>query len=271
MTNNKLNTIEFPPNQYPYRIRNWRKFQHYKSGRGQPPWIKLHVELLRNPDWLRWPDSTKLSAICCMLVASMYDGCLPDDSVFVKRLCHLDWRVDFKPLIECGFLEKRLANASTLQANAILETETYREETETETDKKVSIGQPLVDPTNVPQGTKKKGTSEGARGTRLEEGWLPSSEVHLFAVGILGESGAAAELDKFRDYWLSKAGAGARKTDWGRTFRNWCRTAKERKGNGNGYGRQKSHKERYSDLLQSLGSGEIREDVARVIPKLDSF
>lgn len=35
--------------------------------------------------------------------------------------------------------------------------------------------------------------------------------------------------EQFRDYWLSAAGAKARKADWGATWRGWCRREAERK------------------------------------------
>lgn len=128
------------------------------------------------------------------------------------------------------------------------------------------IAEPAVQPENVSHEAK-KGTSDGIRGTRLPEDWLPSPEVHLFAVGLLGETGAAYQLEKFRDYWLGKAGAAARKTDWDRTFRNWCRSAKERKGNG--YHRNQTLKERTADALQRLGSGSFGEIADIGLPKLN--
>ncbi|WP_209319434.1 hypothetical protein, partial [Klebsiella variicola] len=48
-----------------------------------------------------------------------------------------------------------------------------------------------------------------------------------------------SEADRFKDYWLSKAGKDAVKLDWQATWRNWIRTAKDRKhGNGNSNVRQ---------------------------------
>ena len=32
-------------------IKNWHKFQHYKDR--NPPWIKLHYEILTRPDWVK--------------------------------------------------------------------------------------------------------------------------------------------------------------------------------------------------------------------------
>ena len=37
-----------------------------------------------------------------------------------------------------------------------------------------------------------------------------------------------SEIDKFRDYWIAKAGDNATKKDWSATWRNWCRNAHER-------------------------------------------
>lgn len=264
MTDNKPNTIEFDPKQYPYRIRNWSKFQHYKKR--NPPWVKIHNSIFLSDDWASIPDNSKLIMVICIVVASRFDGFLPKSLGFIQRCASLRRKVNLKPLIECGFLVETQANASIVLADARPEDREQRTEDRAETDKKVSIGQPLVDPTNVPQETKKKGTTDGYRGTRLPDGWLPSSEVHLFAVGVLGEAGAAEQLDRFRDYWLSKAGAAARKTDWGRTFRNWCRTAKERKGNG--YSRPQTLKERTADALQRLGSGSFSEIIDNGLPKL---
>lgn len=44
-------------------------------------------------------------------------------------------------------------------------------------------------------------------------------------------------LASFRDFWISKPGAGGRKLDWDATWRNWCRsdkTARKPKEGGNG-------------------------------------
>jgi hypothetical protein len=35
-------------------------------------------------------------------------------------------------------------------------------------------------------------------------------------------------VEKFRDYWRAKPGAGGRKLDWDATWRNWCRNAEDR-------------------------------------------
>ena len=65
------------------------------------------------------------------------------------------------------------------------------------------------------------------KGTRLSPGWLPSSEDHSVAVATLNRQRADAEVAKFRDYWVAKAGKDGCKLDWDATWRNWVRRAAE--------------------------------------------
>ena len=67
------------------------------------------------------------------------------------------------------------------------------------------------------------------KGTRLPEDWQPSPDLIVTATK-LGLSAAQfdREVEKFRDYWHAKPGAGGVKLDWDGTARNWMRTAAER-------------------------------------------
>ncbi len=85
------------------RIRNWRKYQRHHDGR-KTPWIKLHVEMLQSRDWIMWDDASRVLAIVCILVASQRNGEVPDDPEYVRRLAYLS-DVNFKPLLDSGFLE----------------------------------------------------------------------------------------------------------------------------------------------------------------------
>jgi hypothetical protein len=63
------------------------------------------------------------------------------------------------------------------------------------------------------------------RGTRLPSDWKPSLEAAKFARDLgLDVDGVA---DRFRDYWIARAGAGGVKLDWLATWRNWCRQTAE--------------------------------------------
>jgi hypothetical protein len=114
-----------------------------------PPWIKLHWALLSSRDWVALDDASRVLAIACMLVASRNEGLVPVDPTYIKRVAYLNQTPNFKPLIECGFLE----SASTMLADARLETEGARPETETETYKKETEKEstPSALPTWIPQ------------------------------------------------------------------------------------------------------------------------
>lgn len=114
-----------------YHVRNWKKYQHYKDR--NPPWIKLHFELLASEDWVELDDASRVLAVACMLLASrseLSDGSIPGNPAYIKRVAYLNSDPDFKPLIACGFLVSTApvqADASTSQADAITETEAETE------------------------------------------------------------------------------------------------------------------------------------------------
>jgi hypothetical protein len=69
------------------------------------------------------------------------------------------------------------------------------------------------------------------RGTRLPAGWAPGPEQTAFAESLGIRNGvAAAELEKFRDYWAALPGQKGVKTDWTATWRNWLRRKAEDMG-----------------------------------------
>lgn len=66
------------------------------------------------------------------------------------------------------------------------------------------------------------------RGSRIPPDFAPSAEAAK-AEGLT-EIDIARESARFRDYWTSKAGSAGVKLDWAATWRNWCRTAAEKRG-----------------------------------------
>ena len=69
--------------------------------------------------------------------------------------------------------------------------------------------------------------SKSNRGSRLPADWMPDDAGRAFAAEQLGNSGARAELAKFRDWAASVAGAKGVKADWNAAWRNWVRKAAE--------------------------------------------
>jgi hypothetical protein len=65
------------------------------------------------------------------------------------------------------------------------------------------------------------------QGTRLSEDWNPNGEQRDYA-RQQGVADVNRMTEDFKDYWLSAAGAKARKADWNRTWKKWARTEGDR-------------------------------------------
>lgn len=106
------------------RIKNWKKYQHYKDR--NPPWIKLHREVLDDYDMACLQDASKLHLILIWLLSSQMDNRIPDDSEWVKNKIGSHTKVNLKELIDKGFLVVE-HSASMPLANCSPETETEAE------------------------------------------------------------------------------------------------------------------------------------------------
>ena len=79
-------------------------------------------------------------------------------------------------------------------------------------------------PPSTPQPQKKKG------GTRLPDDWHLPLDWGNWAVGEgLTADEVRKEGERFKDYWIAKAGKDAAKLDWAATWRNWIRRQKDYK------------------------------------------
>jgi len=65
------------------RIVDWAKLQHYKDR--NPPWIKLHTDLLDNYKFACLPDASKLLHILLSLLASRTENQIPYDLTYIKE------------------------------------------------------------------------------------------------------------------------------------------------------------------------------------------
>jgi len=124
--------------------KNWVKFQHYKDR--NPPWIKLHRDLLIDKEFMRLPLASKALAPLLWLLASesvegVFDADL-DELEFRLRISQKELTEGIKPLIANGFfLDASTMLAVSLQ-DAIPETE---RETERETKYNPPIPKELLD------------------------------------------------------------------------------------------------------------------------------
>lgn len=112
------------------RVKNWEKHQHYKDR--NPPWIKLHREVLDDYDMSCLQDASKLHLILIWLLSSQLDNRIPDDSTWVAKKIGATQKVNLNELIDKGFLIPEQSASGVL---AECSPETYREETEKEKEK----------------------------------------------------------------------------------------------------------------------------------------
>lgn len=124
------------------RVRNWRKFQHYKKRR--PPWIKLYLRLIDEDEddsnWLALTDSERGQLASIWLLAAVRgDRLLKDDPEWIARRIESSGPINLNRFVELGWLERDASKvASNVASNValdLLSPERERErETEGETD-----------------------------------------------------------------------------------------------------------------------------------------
>ncbi len=114
-------------------IKEWDRYQHYKDR--NPPWIKLHRELLTSNTWVSMDDASRVLAIAIMLLAAATGNRIPADVGYLQRVAYLNRKPDWSKLVSVGFIEiiGESDAASTLQADARQETEQRQSRAETET------------------------------------------------------------------------------------------------------------------------------------------
>lgn len=87
------------------KVRNWSRWQTYRSDRGMPPWIKLHRCLLRNIDWITLTDEQRGQLVSIWILAADDDGRVPADAEALKSICRMTNTPDLNLLRDKGFLD----------------------------------------------------------------------------------------------------------------------------------------------------------------------
>jgi hypothetical protein len=118
--------------------------------------------------------------------------------------------------------------AKERQRNARERAKSQREsQGESQRDIGVSHGPP--NPTQPNKEEAKASSMPRKRGQRLPEDWVPAPAVRAQLTEQYPWIDLRAEHAKFTDFWKAKAGKDAAKLDWDATFRNWIRSAAERR------------------------------------------
>lgn len=87
------------------KIKNWDKWQTFRKDRGTPPWIKLHRNLMSNPEWAILTDSEKGQLVSIWIIAADKSGEIPDNPNIIRKVCILDETPNISKFIELGFIE----------------------------------------------------------------------------------------------------------------------------------------------------------------------
>lgn len=107
-------------------IKNYKEYQHYKHR--NPPWIKLHLSILDDPDFLALSDASKWHYIGLILLASRHENAIKPDMNYIKGRLGLTEKLS----LSARFLKDHVLapNASVLHTNADSETETEKSRVE---------------------------------------------------------------------------------------------------------------------------------------------
>ncbi|WP_370682244.1 hypothetical protein [Comamonas sp. GB3 AK4-5] len=131
-------------------------------------------------------------------------------------------------------------------ASRVTGTNVTRTDTDTDLDKEPQVDTPEVEQDSV--GSPQPGDApaaaapaasptDKAKGTRLPKDWVLLKSWGDWALKErqdLTAEDVRREAACFRDHWVGKAGADARKADWEATWRNWIRRVDRRKAAGAG-------------------------------------
>uniref|UniRef100_A0A6H1ZCX0 DUF1376 domain-containing protein n=1 Tax=viral metagenome TaxID=1070528 RepID=A0A6H1ZCX0_9ZZZZ len=121
------------------KICNWEKYQHYSQR--NPPWIKLHNQLLDNYEYGRLRDDSKLLLVSLYLLASKCDNLIPNDPIWIKQKTMIQGKINIDPLIKAEFIKKNNYISNCTPDDSIVQASCKQNggtETETETEKTIA-------------------------------------------------------------------------------------------------------------------------------------
>jgi hypothetical protein len=114
-------------------IKNYEQYQHYKQR--NPPWIKLHLSILDDPDFLDLPDASKWHYIGLLLLASRHENAIKPDFNYIKNRLGLNAKLDLTQRFLKDHVQASSASTKALLTNSEIggsETEESRDREETE-------------------------------------------------------------------------------------------------------------------------------------------
>lgn len=184
------------------RIKNFEKYQHYKQR--NPPWIKLHLEILDDPDFLALPDASKWHYIGLLLIASRHGNDIKPNWKYIQNRLGLTSKVD----LSRRFLKEHVLASNAIHKALSINSEFGDSETETEAETEAEEITPIVVP------IKKRGKRP------ISEEDKPSEKHFTYGQRIGVDVGP--EWGKFVNYCKAHD---RRYADFEAAFRNWIANA----------------------------------------------
>ena len=89
-------------------ISNWKKWQTYRSDRGQPPWIKIHRCIMRNVEWVSLTDLERGQLVAMWLLAADRDGVIPASPDILQKICFMSDKPNINKFIDFGFIDANM-------------------------------------------------------------------------------------------------------------------------------------------------------------------
>ena len=133
-------------------VTNWERWQSYRADRGQPPWIKVHRTVLRNPEWTMLTDAQRGQLVQVWILAADKGGIIEvPESVniltFIRNVCCMSSDPDLEVLEELGFISldakvtptRRQGDAKSRQAAAPMSAQSRVEKSSTETEERQTL------------------------------------------------------------------------------------------------------------------------------------
>ncbi len=183
-------------------MRNWERFQHYRDR--NPPWIKLHTELLDNYDFSQLSDASKLLALCITVLAARSDNKIPADPAWIMARCSIKTKPDLDALIKANFIERiQPLQSSEQDASSVL-----------------AVCKQSAMPEERRGEREAEGASAPLRRRRVPPDFHPDESIALTA---LPDIDVAVEIQKFRD-WEFKTP----RSDWAAVWRTWVSNCQEK-------------------------------------------
>jgi hypothetical protein len=86
------------------RVKNWDRFQHYKSRENAPSWIKMYPDLLLDYQFQKLGEADRYRIIGIWLLAGKLRNRIPFDAKFVAKAIDVR-KVNLEAFVRTGWLE----------------------------------------------------------------------------------------------------------------------------------------------------------------------